>query len=302
MHVSAHEHSRNASTAPQRSLPQLLEISFKEVSVERDEDGDEICLGAGSFKKVLKARWNGATVAVARPVQGSVKPEVRQALLRELHIAASLRHPNVVQVWGAATVGNKFQLVMEYAERRSLFHVLHEDQTALEVHQRCQIMEGTVAGVSYLHSRKVGHRDLKSLNILITKHLEAKITDVGEAVVKDQSMPTSLNYSKRGTPLYMAPEVMVGRPYNVFPADIYSLALVLYEIMSSQLPFVGQYRDRDKQRELVVSGMRPCLEPLQPPCVFHQMIPVLEQAWQPDAAQRPRATEFTDQIRTHRPL
>jgi len=187
--------------------------------------------------------------------------------------------------------------VMEYAEHGSLYNVVHEPKTPLSLQQRRHIIEGMLAGVSYLHGRKVAHRDIKSPNVLITQHWEAKITDVGESVVKKESVATSLNYTRRGSPLWMAPEVLEGRPHNVFKADIYSTAIVLHEIMSSQVPFAAlPRRGLEHLKEAVCGGSRPSLESLQS-SVFERTVPCLQQAWHHDPEQRPSAADLASQTR-----
>jgi len=90
-----------------------------------------------------------------------------------------------------------------------------------------------LAGVYHLHSNLLFHRDLKSLNILVTCNNECKLTDFGMSkLVKDED--SFLHTANKGSPLWMAPEVKSGN-YS-FPSDIYSLGLVIYEIIERKLP------------------------------------------------------------------
>jgi len=131
-------------------------------------------------------------------------------------------------------------------ENGSLFDLLHGDNSPLVFNHfdRLRMARQTSMGLAFLHANKILHRDVKSLNILVNKNRICKLADFGSA--KLIRLDTLEFYTADvGTPLWMAPEVRNGNPYNL-SADIYSLGVVLYEIFENKLP------DYDREQMMIV--------------------------------------------------
>jgi serine/threonine protein kinase len=212
----------------------------------------EAPLGSGAFGTVFKARHLDLDAPVAvKVLQASVaqKPEALARFRREGISACRVRHPNVVAAtdFGVTSTGVAF-LVMEFLEGRSLREVL-DQEGALTPRRSAEILVPVCSALADAHAAAIVHRDIKPSNIFLhrTPHGEiTKILDfgiaklVGSAGVDDQ---ITLSGVILGTPAYMAPErFKAGQPYDG-RSDVYSLGVMLFEMLCGRLPFVAPERD-----------------------------------------------------------
>jgi len=203
-----------------------LEIAARHIEVEKEP------FAKGGFSKVYRAKWRDEEVVVKAITQGD--EELSQKVKHEARITISLRHENVIKLHGFTTVKNGKRgivgIVMELAAHGSLdkwIGKLDQDRTT-------KIALGIVDGLEYVHSQKVIHRDIKPNNILmcgLKDDMIPKIADFGVAKVIKTAPET---HTRVGQDMYMAPEVKMFNHYS-FPADIYSLAMTLFEVFSEQL-------------------------------------------------------------------
>ncbi|KAJ5073982.1 ankyrin repeat-containing protein [Anaeramoeba ignava] len=190
----------------------------------------------GSFKEVWHGTWLGLDVAVLKLLTGpQMSKEEIDDFNNELNMLSKLSHPNIVQFIGSCTTEPNMALVMEYCSGGSLYSYLHSE-TPISDEKKLAFSLDITKGVMYLHANNIIHRDLKSPNILLDKNENAKITDFGLSKTID-STRNQLN-TFVGTVNWMAPEVMSGEKYS-FPADIYALGMILWEIQSRETPFEG---------------------------------------------------------------
>jgi serine/threonine protein kinase/lipoprotein NlpI len=199
-------------------------------------------VGEGATAIVYRA-WDRQ---LARPVAIKVLRETtgfselaRSRFRREAQAAAALSHPNVVAVHDSGEADGLLYIVMEYVEGRSLTDVL----TAGSADRRGLI--GLVAraarGVAAAHAQGIVHRDLKPANLIITAAGEPKVGDFGLAHLLDSTTALTRTGSTLGTPLYMAPEQVEGRPERITPAsDVYALGAICYQILSGRPPVDGE--------------------------------------------------------------
>lgn len=191
-------------------------------------------IGEGSFGKVYKARRKGAGHVVAMKFitkKGKNEKELRN-LRSEIEILTKLNHENIILLLDAFETPNEFVVVMEYA-KGELFEVLEDDKNLPEEEVQ-KIAKQLVRALHYLHSNRIIHRDMKPQNILIGRNGAIKLCDFGFA--RAMSCNTMVLTSIKGTPLYMAPELVQEQPYN-HTADLWSLGCILYELYYSQPPF-----------------------------------------------------------------
>lgn len=152
----------------------------------------------------------------------------------EAQAAGNLYHPNIVTIYDANEVEGLCFIVMEYIQGRTLEELCRQGQLPLE--QVVQIGIRVCHALDYAHQRQVIHRDVKPGNIMISDEGEVKIADFGIAYMPS-SQPVK-EYSIMGTPYYLSPEQILGKPVAA-SSDLFSLGIVLYELVCGKRPFEG---------------------------------------------------------------
>ena len=163
-------------------------------------------------------------------------PHLRDRFEREARAAAGLQHPNIVTVHDFGESKGHLYIVMEYVAGTDLAQLLRS-RTPLSLDTRLGIVVGVLQALGYAHGRGVVHRDVKPANIRVLEDGRVKIMDFGIAHLTG----SEITYSGvvLGTPDYMAPEQVEGRP--ITPAtDIFAVGAVLYELLTHQKPFQGE--------------------------------------------------------------
>ncbi len=161
-----------------------------------------------------------------------------QRFRREAEVAAKLTHPSLVGVYDIGDEDARPFIVMELVEGVSLDRHQKEgkpSRTALVI-----LLERVARGVAFAHDHGVIHRDLKPQNILVTPGGEPKVTDFGLAHLTDTDVTLTRTGTAVGTPLYMAPEQVRGKPTDISPrTDVYALGAILYEMLTGSPPHRG---------------------------------------------------------------
>lgn len=181
-------------------------------------------------------------------------PSTLERFKREARAVAKLRHPNIVQVHDFDSVDGSPYLVMEYIDGPSLskyLQVLHEDHRRIPLQQGVRLICAMASALQYAHTNRVIHRDVKPGNILLTapsqpiklgkplpEDFEPVLTDFGLVRFLDTSRQTTTGHIA-GTPAYMSPEQSRGEATDG-RADVYSLGIVLYEMLAGDVPFDGE--------------------------------------------------------------
>jgi hypothetical protein len=163
---------------------------------------------------------------------------LRRRVLREAQQAGMLSHPNVITIHDvveADDVEGNFYIVMEYVEGEGLDARLRS-VGPLEVAQVAPLVSQIAAALDHLHARGIVHRDVKPANVLVTPDGRVKITDFGVARSDDPAETSEEDIY--GTPQYMAPEQIQGRPLDA-RTDVFALGVLLQEALTGQKPFPG---------------------------------------------------------------
>jgi serine/threonine protein kinase/tetratricopeptide (TPR) repeat protein len=162
-----------------------------------------------------------------------------ERFLREIQIAASLQHPHIVPLYDSGQAEGFLYYVMPYIDGESLRHRMVRD-TTLPVEDALRITRSIASALDYAHNRQVVHRDIKPENVLL-HHGEAMVTDFGIAKALTAAAADNLTQTgtSMGTPAYMSPEQSAGETNLDGRSDQYSLACVLYEMLSGRTPFTG---------------------------------------------------------------
>lgn len=200
-------------------------------------------LGRGAFGIVYLAEDPkiGRLVALKTisPEQGLTKEEeadYKAKIMQEAQSAGKLIHPNIVTIFDVFEFQQNTYIAMEYLDGLPLDKYLQKNKT-IPAETIIDFMTQCLDGLSYAHKNKIIHRDLKPSNIMIVKDTLAKITDFGLA--KRAGAPHSQEGFLVGTPHYMSPEQIDGKPLDG-RSDIFSLGVILYELLTRNRPFEGE--------------------------------------------------------------
>ncbi|HEX4593795.1 MAG TPA: protein kinase [Bryobacteraceae bacterium] len=165
------------------------------------------------------------------------RDRLRERLFREAQSAGILSHPNIVTIYDIAEENGLAYIFMEYVEGPPLEKILNS-QEVLGKDVALSIFRQTATALDYAHRKGIVHRDIKPANILIHEGALAKITDFGVAKILSQQMTQS--GVMMGTPNYMSPEQVQGHAVDG-RADQFSLAVIAYEMLTGEKPFVADH-------------------------------------------------------------
>jgi serine/threonine-protein kinase len=195
-------------------------------------------LGSGAMGTVFLARHveTGAKVAVKVMITSlTANPKAQARFEREADVLKQLHHPNIVRLVASGRYRNKPFYAMEFIEGESLDKVL-ERRGRLSWQEAIEIAKQVCAALQHVHDKGILHRDLKPSNIMITRDGVAKLTDFGIAKDLDRTALTSANYTV-GTAAYMSPEQCRGESDIDHRTDLYSLGVMLFELIAGRRPF-----------------------------------------------------------------
>ncbi|KAF9158191.1 hypothetical protein DFQ26_007891 [Actinomortierella ambigua] len=242
-------------------------------------------IGAGAYGSVYNAYWEGRKVAIKQFAMTRADANRESAIQQEVQLLDSLRDKHIIQFYGTTEHEGRLVLVMEYAEGGSLEAAIQHRR--LDWPTKTRIAQEVVRGLNYIHHKNVLHRDLKSMNVLLTRHMEVKLCDFGLATVKVRSASRSTSSSK-GTLRWMAPELFAARPKYSTKSDMFALGVVMWELAANcTTPFQEQL-DNFMVVNLVKNGEREELPDDTPPD-YRRWV---ERCWDQDPTKRPEASEM----------
>lgn len=191
-------------------------------------------IAKGGMGAVYKAHQNSLERDVAikiLPREFGEDADFRKRFEDEAKAMAKLNHPNLIGVYDFGEIDGMFYIVMEFVNGKSLHHSAHG--TAIEQKQTLELVQGICEGLAHAHEAGILHRDIKPANILLDTKKRPKIGDFGLARAADSSEKDGVIF---GTPDYTAPEVIRDSDAVDKRSDVFSIGVILYELLTGKLP------------------------------------------------------------------
>jgi serine/threonine protein kinase/Tfp pilus assembly protein PilF len=220
---------------------------FEHYELVKGEDGTPVELGRGAMGVTYKAfdvdlRCPVTLKVISEKYLGDESARLR--FLREARAAASVRHPNVASVFHLGRTGKNYFYAMEFVEGETLDNLIKRSGR-LEVKLALEIVTQVAAGLAAVHKQNLVHRDIKPSNIMVSLEeggaVAGKIIDLGLAKAADEaSFPTAISTPGAfvGTPEFASPEQFAGVGVDI-RSDLYSLGVVLWEMVTGHVVFIG---------------------------------------------------------------
>ncbi|KAM0926693.1 hypothetical protein ACQ4PT_003677 [Festuca glaucescens] len=216
-------------------------------------------VGKGTFAEVFRAAHlpTGARVAVKEIDRRRVDDYVRRGILQEMTILGSLSHPNILRLIDTIETGDKLFLILEYCDGGDLeaFRQAHGGaRNRLPEAVARDFARQLAEGLKVLRGERIVHRDLKPQNLLLSTNGDAITLKIGDFGFARSLMHENLAATFCGSPYYMAPEIWRGDKYDA-KADLWSVGVILFQLVTGKLPFLGENRVQLREKVLTSNGL-----------------------------------------------
>ncbi|KAF9156814.1 hypothetical protein DFQ26_009215, partial [Actinomortierella ambigua] len=248
-------------------------------------------LGSGTFGVVHQAQYGNQPCA-AKAFFLSQSELERKTIDQEIVVLQRLKFRHVIQFYRTHEQNDSIYILMELAEKGSLAQAINKGHLACDdwVTKR-RLAHEIAQGLAYIHQEGVLHRDLKSANVLLTKHMEVKLADFGLAQIRSMASAASsasgqTSKGAAGTLRWLAPELLsADKPKYSTKSDVYALGVVMWEMAADcTRPFKDQHDDEVIALH-IKNGHREQL-PVETPLEYRRWV---ERCWAQDSSERPSA-------------
>lgn len=265
--------------------PTMIDQPLTDCNIDPNDITIDKELGHGAFGIVYRGKLFGKQVAVKKLINQQLDAETLSAFKKEVGIMSKLRHPNVLLFMGASLEPGNLMIVTELMPNGSIHDLLHsKEPVELSFKTRMKMAKQAALGMNWLHRSKPPfiHRDLKTSNLLVDENFNVKVCDFGLAHMKTHGNKKQGSYGATGTPMWMAPEVLMNKEYDE-SADVYSFGIVLWELLTGKDPFPNCTTYTDLLDHVVTAGERPAIPDNCP----GKLKALIRACWDADPKHRP---------------
>ncbi|KAG0005372.1 hypothetical protein BGZ79_005170 [Entomortierella chlamydospora] len=264
------------------------EISYDQLQIGRK-------LGSGGFKDCYAGKYNGEDVAIGElRIKNFTEQDITE-MKHEIKVLKQLRHENIVRFVGVCTNVRHLCIVTELCEHGDLYDYMRRVRRP-SFGRMIMFMHDIALACSYLHTRRpsIIHRDLKSMNILISSDERAKINDFGLARIRPR--PNASMHTQCGTPNWQAPEFWTSNPRYSEKVDVYACGLIFWEILSwAELGYPYHNLTEHQLYEAVKEKeVRPPLDKLRK--YPQSLLSLIQEMWRTDPKRRPPMSHVVDRL------
>ncbi|KAI9496624.1 kinase-like domain-containing protein [Zychaea mexicana] len=269
-----------------------LDIPYHELQIGRR-------LGCGGFKDCYAGMYKGEPVAIGELRLAQFNEMDLQEIKHEIQVLKQLRHENVIRFIGVCTNPQHLCIITELCTKGDLFDVIRKYKKP-SFAQQVMYMYDIALGVSYLHQRRpsIIHRDLKSMNILISGDDRAKVNDFGLARIRPKS--NALMHTQCGTPNWQAPEFWSQNPSYTEKVDVYACGLIFWEILTWN-DYGYPYQDLSEHQLYVKVRDQDARPPLAKLINYYprNLLVLITEMWEGDSRLRPSMTHVVERLSTY---
>ena len=258
-------------------------------------------IGEGGFSKVYRVKdvktktYYAAKISNMMIDEETKNSQEARLLFREVNLMAILNHPSILTFIGYYPTNFEDEplptIITELSSNGSLRDIIEMELSGLSPEdwtstKKLISIYGIASGMSYLHAYNILHRDLKPENILMNDYLYPKISDFGLSKITD-FLSISMNFQSqkglKGTPIYMAPEILAEENYSK-AGDVYAFAFIVYEMMTGKRPFNDEKLTIFQLiKKISIEGFRPEIDE-DVPDIYKELI---QSCWSQKAEDRP---------------
>ncbi|RIA80459.1 kinase-like domain-containing protein [Glomus cerebriforme] len=265
------------------------EIKYEELEIGKK-------LGSGGFKDCYAGKYKGEPVAIGElRVVNFSEADIKETK-HEINVLKQLRHENIIQFIGVSTNSKHLCIITELCEHGDMFDYMRKVPRP-SFTQEVMFMHDIALGITYLHTRRpsIIHRDLKSMNILISSNLRAKINDFGLARIRPKANASM--HTQCGTPNWQAPEFWTPNPSYTEKVDVYAAGLIFWEILTwgeAGYPYQN-YSEHQLYEAVRDKNVRPPIDNLRKnyPTTLLELV---QDMWQKNPKERPSMSYVVDSL------
>jgi len=286
--------SERSTPASHQKLPSPRQFSGipSTISVDELDYCEDALIDTGNFGSVYYGKVRELPVAIKVLKDATLTPKAMETFQREVDIVRNNAHPNIVRYLGVCAEPGNFIIIMEFIPGGNLQQLL-EDDRKVSLFSLLVIAKDVALGMNWLHLAKpqIIHRDLKLTNVLLDENQSAKICDFGLSQEKFSPFLRDPSTGAKGTPLWMAPEVLRLEPFNE-KCDVYSFGILLWCLITRKEPFEEFTEFEPFFKAVCYEDVRPPI-PNDCPTRLENLIKV---CWAPSPKSRPSFTDVIQEL------